>query len=66
MSDITIYSLTEAKPKLGQLIHRALSGEEVALSKGGIPAVVLVPMGAYGTMLQAWLSSATNRSGSPT
>lgn len=54
MTDPIIYPLTEAKIRLGQLIARAIAGEEIALSKGGIPAVVLVPMGAYGHLMESF------------
>lgn len=51
----TLYSLTDAKLRLGELIKRVTDGEEIVLTSHGTPAVYLVPVGAYATMRDAWL-----------
>jgi prevent-host-death family protein len=41
MEKVNIY---EAKTRLSELVREALAGEEVIISKNGIPAVRLVPV----------------------
>jgi len=43
-----IFSITQAKAKLLELIDRALAGEEIVIARRGIPVARLVPVAGSG------------------
>lgn len=57
--DFKSFTLTECKPQLAKLIQQAESGEQIAITNHGTPAVFLVPAMAYVAMRDAWLQKAT-------
>ncbi len=55
--ETTHYPVTEARNKLSSLINRAVKdGERIVLDLHGLPAVVLVPVGAEHVMMDAFLA----------
>ena len=44
MTDVPAYSVVEAKNTLPKLIHRALQGEEVVITRHGKPVAELKPL----------------------
>lgn len=44
MSDKIVHGLYEAKTKLSQLVERAAAGEEIVITKNGVPKARLMPI----------------------
>jgi len=45
---MTVVTLEEAKTRMEELAHRALSGEEVLITHGDMPTLALKPIGPAG------------------
>jgi prevent-host-death family protein len=40
-----VFSITEAKAQFSKLVRRAAAGEEITITKWGVPVARLVPIG---------------------
>jgi prevent-host-death family protein len=53
---MTVYSVSDAQANLAQLIDNALDGEEVVITRDGLPVVELRPAAGHArTAMYEWL-----------